>query len=115
MDKQTVLAHMTVFTHWLNDGKVLVRYTNPDFFAELGWMPFSNASNFWSSNCMYIIDDQYVEYRKHLHAGGTIECYLIHEQMDNPIDDVYTWQHLSIATGNPSFTFSSDLQYRIKD
>ena len=75
-------------------------------------------NNLWSDSLykpQIIIDDEYVELRKALIDGKTIQAYhIVEEHEDNPVFDIYEWQDFKSFKPNSSFTFAVD-RYRIKD
>ena len=96
MNKQLINKYKPEFDHWLNEGSVLIN-------SDLGWCPI--ATEFaWGCNisvdALLVINDEYVEFRKALAEGKTIE-YL--GQSSN------LWQELEDANFNLHQTC-----YRIK-
>ena len=96
MNKALINKYKPEFDHWLNGGSVLIN-------SDLGWCPI--ATEFaWSCNisvdALLVINDEYVEFRKALTEGKTIE-YL--GQSSN------LWQELEDANFNLHQTC-----YRIK-
>lgn len=74
MNKETISKYKAEFDWWLNNGKLLCKYTLDD---ETKWIdPKDNSSSFFNSpikNILYIIDDEYVEFRKAQAEGKTIQ------------------------------------------
>ena len=69
MNKQLINKYKHEFDHWLNEGSVLIN-------SDLGWCPI--ATEFaWSCNisvdALFVINDEYVEFRKALAEGKVIE------------------------------------------
>ena len=71
MNKQLILNNKEAFDHWLDGGKVLCKYAGiyPD---SNGWRRFVDI---WTTSDKYlvIIDDEYVEFRKAVAEGKTIQ------------------------------------------
>ena len=101
MNKELILKYKTEFDHWLNGGKL----------RHKAYGKWEQTNNIWSCRtadiAAVIIDDEYVEFRKALAEGKTI-------------------QHISATTGEwvdfnkgfkltPSYTFLATPEYyRIK-
>ena len=120
MDKKFILEHRKEFDHWLNDGKLLKRTYDYEDKKYSDWYKSDIMSDYelWQ-NSIYkpqiIIDDEYVELRKALIDGKTIQAYhIVEEHEDNPVFDIYGWQDFKSFKPNSSFTFAVD-RYRIKD
>ena len=69
MNKQLINKYKPEFDHWLNGGSILIK-------SDLGWCPI--ATEFaWSCNisvdALFVFNDEYVEFRKALAEGKTIE------------------------------------------
>lgn len=132
MNKELIKKYKKEFDHWINEGSLLARVitSDEDDFLYTIWYEVDNkvlALEEWTSNYLFnltdiqtnyykpqfIIDDEYVEFRKAIIEGKTIQyydCVFQHELCVNL--DKYDWIDLSIATS--SFTFSDKLKYRIK-
>ena len=71
MNKQLINKYKPEFDHWLKGGKMLFKYT----IMDENWLHRGNQHE-WD-NChissIYIINDEYVEFRKALAEGKTIE------------------------------------------
>ena len=93
MNKQLINKYKPEFDHWLNGGSVLIK-------SDLGWCPI--ATEFaWSRNtsvdALFVINDEYAEFRKALTEGETIQI-----NNSNP----ETWIDIDtdkLANYNPSF------------
>ena len=93
MNKQLINKYKHEFNHWLNGGSILIK-------SDLGWCPI--ATEFaWSCNisvdALLVINDEYVEIRKALAEGETIQI-----NNSNP----ETWIDIDtdkLAHYNPSF------------
>ena len=74
MNKQLIITYFEEFKHWLNGGKVLSKYTLlpewSDYQTEDIWrIPDKDISK-----VLIVIDDKYVEFRKAMAEGKTIQC-----------------------------------------
>lgn len=115
MDKNTIKENKREFDFWLEDGEVLYRYKNEEHHSDLGWMKMSDGVNFFSSNCIYIMNDSAVEFRKAIVDGKKIEFRTLVEQDEksNVDNDVYEWKVLNICN-KKDFAFNENLSdYRI--
>lgn len=73
MNKELIKKYNKEFNHWLNGGNILARYSNLDVndiwtripLSKYGW----NTENTW-----FVIEDKYVEFRKALAEGKTVQC-----------------------------------------
>ena len=74
MNKELILKYKNEFDYWVNGGKILMHYGK--------WVPVSLDAK-WEffiidleiiGSFGYIIDDKYVEFRKALAEGKTIQC-----------------------------------------
>ena len=72
MNKQLINKYKPEFDHWLNDGEVLYKHINSDAWWHEPW----NYSPDYVK--AIIINDEYVEFRKALVEGKTIESKVIH-------------------------------------
>lgn len=71
MNKQLILKFKAEFNHWLYGGKILVNNIgcNPP-----NWVPIESISPMWECEYdNYIINDEYVEFRKAQVEGKTIQ------------------------------------------
>lgn len=92
MNKQLIITYFEEFKHWLNGGKLLSKH--PD---EFNWYLVTTV--LWNCPKMqYIINDEYVEFRKALAEGKIVQ-----EQ------DYYSKQWVDMKT--PDFHGASDTQY----
>ena len=121
MDKKFILEHRKEFDHWLNNGKLLVRSCDYEDKKYSNWYESHNVYSDYElwQNSIYkpqiIINDEYVELRKALIDGKTIQFYDVVEQHEtNPSLDVYGWRDFKSFKPNSSFTFPID-KYRIKE
>ena len=111
MNKELIKKYKKEFDHWINGGSLCIYRTDTEEFWEpttiFNWDPENPET------VVYLINDEYVEFRKAIIEGKTIQyydCVFQHELCVNL--DKYDWIDLSIATS--SFTFSDKLKYRIK-
>lgn len=76
MNKELIKKYKAEFEHWLNGGNILVRFTT----AKNPYKWYNIEEDFdaksWNGHygAQYIIDDEYVEFRKALAEGKTIQC-----------------------------------------
>lgn len=71
MNKELIKKYKDEFEHWLNGGKLQVKCVNGNWFEVQGDIFSCNMVNF-----VLVIDDEYVEYRKALAEGKTIQYYV---------------------------------------
>ena len=116
MNKQLIITYFEEFKHWLNGGKLLVRFAT----AKNPYKWYNIEEDFdaksWNGHygAQYIIDDKYVEFRKALAEGKTIQIYdIIKQHPDNPEFDVYDWKDFKSFKPYSSFTYPPE-RYRIK-
>ena len=114
MNKELIKKYKKEFDHWLYEGSLLMSDKNIKT-----WITLTN--NTWNITEQYIdillivIDDEYVDLRKALIDGKTIQFYDVVKQHEtNPSLDVYGWQDFKSFKPDSSFTFAVD-RYRIKD
>ena len=79
MNKELINKYKPEFDHWLKEGSVLIN-------SDLGWCPI--ATEFaWSCNisvdALFVINDEYVEFRKALAEGKTIQLNEAHKFADS--------------------------------
>jgi hypothetical protein len=106
MNKELIKKYKAEFDHWLNGGSLLLGQEKPDNTFE--WVlptviPWNNIS------CTYIINDKYVEFRKALAEGKTVQFFNTEDRLYNSSKELNTWHNTdTIHThGKPS-------DYRIK-
>lgn len=85
MNKELIKKYQTEFDHWLNGGELL---TSID---KINWEDVTDNNSWSNIDRVYIINDKYIEFRKALAEGKTI-------QVKNRFDCF--WQDLP----NPKFT-----------
>lgn len=108
MNKKLIITYFEEFKHWLNGGKLQVKFVNgPWEEAPKDIFSYSTV------NFVLVIDDSYSDYRKALAEGKSIEFYeLVDEDEFDSTKDVYKWLEWRSAT--PSSAFTKTLNYRIK-
>lgn len=68
MNKELIKKYKPEFEHWLNGGKLLIKLST-------GWEPVPLDYAWHLTSKLIIIDDEYVELRKALAEGKTIQVY----------------------------------------
>lgn len=96
MNIELIKKYKKEFDHWLNGGKLLFKWNR-----ESKWMSINTNHEWrWSSN-IYIINDEYVEFRKALAEGKVVEF-----STSRHLKDI--WHTLETPI------FNEDYKYRIK-
>lgn len=67
MNKELIKKYKAEFDHWLNGGKLLIKMST-------SWEPVPTDYTWHLTDKLYIINDEYVEFRKALAEGKTIQC-----------------------------------------
>lgn len=124
MNKALILKYKTEFDYWLNGGNVQVYYKKddePKWLTDEECIEYEGHDNFSHiirnslepEDVLIIIDDEYIEFRKALAEGNTIQYYecIYEDEMDINLD-MYDWLDWKSAT--PSSSFTKMLKYRIK-
>lgn len=101
MNKELIEKYNTEFNHWLNGGKLLSKHSNDKNWYEATDPSFNNV------NVIYIINDEYVEFRKALAEGKTVQFHYINSTIG--LDEWQTIKDVNELT----FSHSIDL-YRIE-
>ena len=106
MNKELINKYKHEFDHWLNEGSVLIN-------SDLGWCPI--ATEFaWSCNisvdALLVINDEYVEFRKALTEGKTIQL----NEAEKFADSNRGWVDLSCKSFGKSTHLFPINYYRIK-
>ena len=101
MNKEIISKYKTEFDHWLNGGKLLYTYPSTCNWgqckADHPWVDIQNS---------YIINDEYVQFRKALAEGIPVET---------DIGSTDTWVNIKNSTYFKKDGFVGDLKhYRIK-
>lgn len=68
MNKELIKQYKAEFDHWLNGGKLLFRPMGKQI-----WFNSTSSPTDWAVEAVYIINDEYVEFRKALAEGKTIQ------------------------------------------
>lgn len=107
MNKELIKKYKPEFEHWLNGGKLLIKLST-------GWEPVPLDYAWHLTSKLIIIDDEYVELRKALAEGKTIQVYdVIYQHLTDPKLDTYGWKDFKSFTKSSTFTHSPET-YRIK-
>lgn len=107
MNKELIKKYKPEFEHWLNGGKLLIKLST-------GWEPVPLDYAWHLTSKLIIIDDEYVELRKALAEGKTIQVYdVIYQHLTDPKLDTYDWKDFKSFTKSSTFTHSPET-YRIK-
>lgn len=105
MNKEFIKTYFKEFEHWLNGGKVLSKYTLLPEWSD------NQTEDIWRipskdiSKVLIVINDEYVEFRKALAEGKTIQ-YIDREEYWNDIKfniDNYHLSKLRIKPESPKF------------
>ena len=116
MNKQLINKYKPEFNHWLNEGSVLLGIRDL-VKSTIKWYPsvsdpFEEEST--SGELLIIINDEYVEFRKALAEGKTIQIYdVIEQHLSDRTFDKFGWRDFKSFTSSSSFSKTPDL-YRIK-
>jgi len=79
LNKELIKKYQKEFNHWLNnenDSSILVKYVNLNYAPD-GYQDWHEDGKVFESNLNYliVINDKYVEFRKALAEGKTIQMY----------------------------------------
>ena len=112
MNKEIINKYKPEFEHWLNGGSLCIYRTDTKQFWEpttiFNWDPENPKT------VVYLINDEYVEFRKALAEGKTIQIYdVIKQHITNPNLDEYGWRDFKSFTQSSPFSKSVGC-YRIK-
>ena len=102
MNKELIKKYKAEFAHWLNGGKLQAKFVN-DPWEEAPEGIFS----FTTINFILVIEDEYVELRKALAEGKTIQMYCKYDGVP-PI-----WDDMTEVIKSIGFVMTKD-NYRIK-
>ena len=112
MNKELIKKYKVEFDHWLNGGKLLQKQINLAIPAE--WEEFLEDWDWPIDELIVIINDEYVEFRKALAEGKTIQVYgVVYQHLTDPKLDIYDWKDFKSFTKSSTFTYSPEC-YRIK-
>ena len=106
MNKELINKYKHEFDHWLNEGSVLIN-------SDLGWCPIATEFTWGcniSVNALFIINDEYVELRKALAEGKTIQL----NEAEKFADSNRGWVDLSCKSLGKSTHLFPVNYYRIK-
>ena len=109
MNKELINRYKHEFDHWLNGGKLLC-------YTEVDGPYYEVTDEKWDFVCDigFIINDEYVELRKALAEGKTIQIYdVIEQHLSDRTFDKFGWRDFKSFTSSSSFSKTPDL-YRIK-
>ncbi len=107
MNKELINKNICEFMHWLNGGKVLSKYTLLPEWSDC------QDENIWRipdkniTKVLIVIDDEYVEFKKALAEGKTIQMYCKYDGV-TPI-----WDDMTEVIKSIGFVMTKD-NYRIK-
>lgn len=108
MNKELIKIYKAEFDHWLNGGRLLSKHINDKDWYEATDPSFSNI------NVSYVIYDEYVELRKAIIKGKTIQVWdVIYKHLTDPKLDAYDWRDFKSFTQSSPFTYSPE-RYRVK-
>ena len=98
MNKELIKKYKTEFDHWLNGGKVISKYTlTPTWSScqseDIWRIPDKNISK-----VLIVIDDEYVEFRKALAEGKTLQYNFGNFGTDKK-DFPDSWKDLDLSIG----------------
>ena len=102
MNKELIKKYKAEFAHWLNGGKLQAKFVN-DPWEEAPEGIFS----FTTINFILVIEDEYVELRKALAEGKTIQMYCKYDGV-TPI-----WDDMTEVIKSIGFVMTKE-NYRIK-
>ena len=109
MNKQLINKYKPEFDYFLNEGKLLC-------YTEVDGPYYEVTDEKWDFVCDigFIINDEYVEFRKALAEGKTIQIYdVIEQHLSDRTFDKFGWRDFKSFTSSSSFSKTPDL-YRIK-
>lgn len=109
MNKELIKKFKTEFNHYINEGKLL-------YYSEVDGPYYDVSDETWNFACDIgiIINDEFVEFRKAISEGKTIQIYTCIEQHPHdPSLDEYGWRDFKSFKPNSSFINSIE-NYRIK-
>ena len=113
MNKELIKKYKAEFEHWLNGGEVLFFYWD-DWFSSTKNPKMTFNHNNPEDVKNYIINDEYVEFRKALAEGKTIQVWdVTYQHLTDPKLDTYDWRDFKSFTQSSPFTYPPE-RYRIK-
>ena len=94
MHKELIKKYKAEFNHWLNDGKLQAKFNGNSWIeAPKDIFAFNYVANF-----ILVIDDEFVEFRKALAEGKTVQ-YNFGNFGTNKKDFPNTWKDLDLSVG----------------
>ena len=103
MHKELIKKYKAEFNHWLNDGKLQAKFNGNSWIeAPKDIFAFNYVANF-----ILVIDDEFVEFRKALAEGKTIQMYCKYDGVP-PF-----WDDMTEVIKSIGFVMAKD-NYRIK-
>lgn len=84
MNIELIKKYKAEFDHWLNGGEVIYNFKDNRKFYNLTWDESIDALNY------IIVNDEYVEFRKALAEGKTIQWTSSDNQYDYPLWEIVT-------------------------
>ena len=72
MNKELIKKYKAEFDWWVDDGSILYK-VNGSNFNERNWLPMTEHNPIWEPNFTYIINDEYVEFRKAQAEGKQLQ------------------------------------------
>lgn len=111
MNKELIKRYKAEFDHWLNGGKILSKYTLLPTWTDCQSEDIWRIPDKDISKVLITIDDEYVEYRKALAEGKTIQYY---------VDSFVGWQDVKSlnqpCTDPDSFRIKPDVhKFKVGD
>lgn len=91
MNKELIIKYKAEFDHWLNGGKLLIKMST-------GWEPVPSDYVWHLTDKLYVINDEYVEFRKALAEGKTLQ-YNFGNYGINKKDFPDSWKDLDLSIG----------------
>ena len=80
MNKELIKKYKAEFDWWVDGGSILYK-VNGSNFNERNWLPMTEHNPVWEPNFTYIINDEYVEFRKAQAEGKIIQFYDMTEKL----------------------------------
>lgn len=99
MNKELILKYKAEFDHWLNEGEVLACPISSKLNGyAVDWQSIDENAHWNNKNIAYIINDAFVEFRKALAEGKTIQ-YNFGNFGTNKKDFPDIWKDLNLSIG----------------
>ncbi len=103
MNKELIKKYKVEFEHWMNGGQLLIKMST-------GWRPVPLEYTWHLTDKLVIIDDEYVEFRKALAEGKTIQL----NEVEKFSDQNRGWVDLSCKSLGTSTNLFPVNYYRVK-